>query len=295
MTKRQEAAIELLRRRKARQSIAEYICYTSPDYIWSNFSKRVCAACNKFLVDMQAGTRPVLVLQAPPQSGKSEIISRRFPAYVIGRFPDWRIGAASYADSLALTMAQSVRINLASPEHERLFPAPPDKDKFALNRMGEFSAPGGKGSYLGVGVGAGLTGRPVDLGIIDDPTKGESDALSETVKESQWNWYQSVFTTRLSQRSGQIIMATSWAIDDLPGRILEQYRGNPRLTHLRFPAINEPDEVGYNPELPRGALVPELHSLEKLREDKAGKSDYWWAALYQQIPRARGGNVFKET
>ena len=295
MTKRQEAAIELLRRRKARQSIAEYICYTSPDYIWSNFSKRVCAACNKFLVDMQAGTRPVLVLQAPPQSGKSEIISRRFPAYVIGRFPDWRIGAASYADSLALTMAQSVRINLASPEHERLFPAPPDKDKFALNRMGEFSAPGGKGSYIGVGVGAGLTGRPVDLGIIDDPTKGESDALSETVKESQWNWYQSVFTTRLSQRSGQIIMATSWAIDDLPGRILEQYRGNPRLTHLRFPAINEPDEVGYNPELPRGALVPELHSLEKLREDKAGKSDYWWAALYQQSPRALGGNVFKET
>ena len=70
------------------------------------------------------------------------------------------------------------------------------------------------------GVGAGLTGRPVDVGIVDDPTKGESEALSETVKESQWNWYQAVFSTRLSQNSGQIVMATSWAMDDLPGRIL---------------------------------------------------------------------------
>ena len=73
------------------------------------------------------------------------------------------------------------------------------------------------------------------------------------------------------------------------------YRGNPRLTHLRFPAINLPDEVGYNPDLPEGALCPELHSLDKLYEDKSGKSDYWWAALYQQSPRALGGNVFKES
>jgi len=225
----------------------------------------------------------------------SEIVSRKLPAYLLSRFPQWRIGAASYADSLANTMAQSVRINLASPEHQRLFPLAIEKRKFALDRMGEFTSPGGTGSYVGVGVGAGLTGRPVDVGIVDDPTKGESEALSETVKESQWNWYQAVFSTRLSQNSGQIVMATSWAMDDLPGRILEMYRGNPRLTHLRFPAINLPDEVGYNSSLPAGALVPELHSLEKLQETKGLLSDYWWAALYQQSPRALGGNVFKES
>lgn len=290
-----EAARELLARRKARRSIAEYINYTFPSYRRSAFSDAVCVALDKFVDDVEAGKRPILVLQAPPQHGKSEVVSRKLPAYLLSRFPEWRIGAASYADSLANTMAQSVRVNLASPEHQRLFPAPQGKRKFALDRMGEFSAPNGGGSYIGVGVGAGLTGRPVDIGIIDDPTKGESEALSETVKESHWNWYQSVFTTRLSQQSGQIVMATSWAEDDLPGRILELYRDNPRLTHLRFPAINLPDEVGYNPDLPEGALCPELHSLEKLYEDKAGKSDYWWAALYQQSPRALGGNVFKES
>jgi predicted phage terminase large subunit-like protein len=134
----------------------------------------------------------------------------------------------------------------------------------------------------------------VDIGIIDDPTKNEKEALSDTVKEGHWNWYQAVFTTRLSEHSGQIIMATSWAEDDLPARVATEFRDNPRLSVLKFPAINEPDESGYNPELPQGALVPQLKSLEFLREVKALFSDYWWSAMYQQSPKALGGNVFKE-
>ena len=89
-------------------------------------------------------------------------------------------------------------------------------------------------------------------------------------------------------------MATSWAEDDLPGRICTHFKGDPRLTVLRFPAINEPGETGYNPNLPRGPLVPELKSLAFLQEVKGLFSDYWWAAMYQQCPRPLGGNVFKE-
>ena len=289
----EEAAGELLARRKARRSLFSYIQYTSPAYICSWFSETVCAALDKFVEDVQAVKRPILVLQAPPQHGKSEIVSRKLPAYLLSRFPDWRIGAASYSDELANTMAQDVRRGLASYEHQRLFPSPAVKDKFAISRIGEFTAPGGTGSYLSVGVGSGLTGRPLDIGIIDDPTKDAQAALSETVKEGQWSWYQSVFTTRLSEKSGQVIMATSWAQDDLVGRILEQYRTSSRLTHLRFPAINSPDETGHDPLLPEGALCPELRTLEFLKEQKSLSSDYWWAALYQQNPQPLGGNVFK--
>jgi len=56
-----------------------------------------------------------------------------------------------------------------------------------------------------------------------------------------------------------------------------------------------PGEVGYNPNLPQGPLVPELKSLAFLQEVKSLFSDYWWAALYQQSPRSLGGNVFKES
>lgn len=287
------AASELLSRRRARRALADYIRYVKVDYQSSWFSDTVCSALDQFIADVQAGKRPLLVLQAPPQHGKSEIVSRKLPAYLLGRFPQWRVGAASYSDELANTMAQDVRRTLASQEHQRLFPVSFERDKFAISRIGEFTAPGGTGSYLSVGVGSGLTGRPLDIGIIDDPTKDAAAALSETIKEGQWAWYQSVFTTRLSEQSGQVIMATSWAQDDLVGRILEQYRGDPRLKHLRFPAINTPDETGYDPLLPSGALCPELRTIEFLREQKSLSSDYWWAALYQQNPQPLGGNVFK--
>lgn len=276
-----------------RRRLYDYIAYTKLGYKRSKFAETVCAALDNFVEDVQAGKRPILVLQAPPQHGKSEIASRRLPSYLIGKFPNWRIAAASYASDLANMMAQDVRRNIASTEHQRLFPATGVKGKYELNRMGDFSSPGGTGSYFAVGIGAGLTGRPVDIGIIDDPTKDQQEALSPVTKEHHWNWYQSVFTTRLSENSGQVIMATSWALDDLVGRILEQFRGDPRLTHLRFPAINLSGETGYNPDLPEGPLVSELHSLTKLYETKATMSAHWWSAMYQQNPVALGGNVFK--
>ena len=290
-----DAALELLKRRRGRRSLAAYIGYTNRKYKRSTFSDKVCAAIDQFIEDVYAGKRPILVLQAPPQHGKSEIVSRKLPAYLMGRFTDLRIAGASYSDMLAGTMAQDVRRNLASDEHSRLFPVIKEKRRYDVNRTGEFTTPGGEGSYLGVGVGAGLTGRPVDIGIIDDPVKNQQEALSPVTKEGHWNWYQSVFTTRLSENSGQIIMATSWAEDDLPGRIMSEFADSPRLKVLRFPAINDKDEAGYNPDLPEGPLVPQLHSLEKLLETKQLFSDYWWAALYQQTPKSLGGNVFKES
>lgn len=289
-----DAARELLRRRQARKHLQDYILYTNPKYKVSNFSKTVCEVLDRFVERVFAGERPILILAAPPQHGKSEIVSRNLPAFLIGKYPDLNIGACSYGDILATPMAQSVRRKIASEEHYRLFPHSRDKQPYALNRICEFSSPGGTGGYLGVGVGAGLTGRPLDIGIIDDPIRGATEALSEVTKESVWNWYQSVFKTRLSEKSGQIVMATRWAQDDLTGRILELHRGDGRVMHLNFPAINEPGEAGYNPKLPTGALVPELHSIEQLNELKAELSDYWWAAMYQQSPKPLGGNVFKE-
>lgn len=289
-----DAAAELLRRREARKKLAAYISYLNSKYKKSYFSDLVCGALDQFVEDVQAGKRPILILQAPPQHGKSDIVSRNLPGFLMGRFPAWRIAGASYSDELAGTMAQDVRRKLASDEHKRLFPTAAEKRRYDVNRTSEFTAPGGSGSYLGVGVGSGLTGRPVDIGIIDDPVKNQQEALSPTTKEGHWNWYQTVFTTRLSENSGQIIMATSWAEDDLPGRIIQHFTGDQRLTVLRFPAINLPGETGYNPLLPEGPLVPALHSMEKLQETKALLSDYWWSALYQQNPKPLGGNVFKE-
>ena len=289
-----EAALELLTRRRARKCLFDYIQYTASDYLPSYFSETVCVVIDKFIRDVKAGKRPVLILEAPPQHGKSEIVSRKLPAFLLGAESYLRIAAASYASSLADSMSLDVRRNLASPGHLRLFPVAGEKRKYTVNRNGEFTAPGGQGSYISDGIGGGFTGKPADIFIIDDPIKNNEEALSMVTKEKIWNWYQSTCKTRMSKNSGQIIMATRWAEDDLSGRVMELYKGDDRLTVLSFPAINIKSEVGYNPGLPEGALVPQLHPIEQLMEMKRESSDYWWSALYQQSPKALGGNVFKE-
>ena len=288
MTSKIDAAGELLRRRKARVNLQDFICYINPDYIVSDFSRTICLELEQFLKDASAGLRPVLIIGAPPQHGKSDIVSRYLPAWIFGQNPDLAIGGLSYGKDLASDMNRDVQRIMMGEEYKLLFPhASLNKKRVvaigveAKRNSETFEIVGHKGRYVSQGVGGPLTGKRLDIGIIDDPIKNAQEALSQTVKDGIWNWYITTFQTRLSQNSGQIIMATRWSVDDLSGRVLEI---NSRAKSLAFPAI------GGN----GAALVPELHSLEKLLEQKAGMSDHFWSAMYQQNPVPVGGNIFKE-
>lgn len=74
---------EEIEREIARRSLHEFIQYINPEYITSHFSQTVCDALDQFLVDMMKGKRPKLILGAPPQHGKSDIVSRYLPAYFL--------------------------------------------------------------------------------------------------------------------------------------------------------------------------------------------------------------------
>lgn len=283
-----DAARELLRRRHARRSLLEFIRYINPEYIVSDFSIMVCAALEKFISECAAGLRPVLILQAPPQHGKSDIVSRYLPAFVFGHQQEMRIAGLSYSKDLATDMNRDVQRIMMSVEYHALFPNSSLNARRAVNvdveakRNSEtFELVGHKGTYIGQGVGGPLTGKRVDFGIIDDPIKNSKEALSPAVKESIWKWYGSTFLTRLSKNAGHIVMATRWATDDLSGRILA---ANPKAKLLSFPAINEQGE----------ALIPELHPADKLLEVKEILGDYFWSAMYQQSPKTIGGAIFKD-
>lgn len=284
---RAKAAKELLARRRARSNLHDFITYINPDYIVSNFSRTVCAELDKFIVAMVSGERPILVLGAPPQHGKSDIVSRYLPAFFFGLYPDKRMAGLSYGKDLASDMNRDVQRIMMSEEYCNLFPDSALNsrrvvtiDVEAKRNSETFEIVGHKGSYIAQGVGGPLTGKKVDCGIIDDPIKNAKEALSATVKIGVWNWYISTFLTRLSKDSGQIIMATRWAVDDLSGRILSHYD---RAVSLSFKAIDDEGKP----------LIPELHPLAKLQETKKILGEYFWSAMYQQSPIAQGGNIFK--
>lgn len=288
MASKRDAALELYRRRQARSRLLDFICFINDEYIVSDFSREVCAELERFIDDVIAGNRPVLIICAPPQHGKSDIVSRYLPSFIFGNNPDFSIGGLSYGKNLASDMNRDVQRIMMSEEYAVLFPKTTLNKKRVVTieveakRNSEtFEICGKKGRYISQGVGGPLTGKRLDIGIIDDPIKNAQEALSQTVKKAVWDWYITTFQTRLSQKSGQIIMATRWATDDLPGRIID---ATPNVRVLKFPAINDAGE----------ALVPELHSIEKLLQQKALMSEFFWSALYQQEPVPLGGNIIKQ-
>lgn len=284
---------------EARTNFAAFVSAVHrPAYKHSALSVAVCRAVDTFIDELIAGARPILMLTCPPQHGKSSLISRCLPPYLFGRLngilPNTRIATVSYADALAQRNRRDAKGIMNEPIYRAIFPATSLIDFKGIDNVSDgLQVPGG-GWLKAVGIGGPLTGFSVDVGIIDDAVKNAEQALSDNIQERNRDWYDSVFSTRLQQVSGQLIIGTPWSINDLIAYIRKLHGSDKNFKLLSFPALNYPDEIGYRPDLPQGALVPRLHSEEKLREMKKYMADFWWSAMYQQSPMSEHGAIFKK-
>ncbi|NEL27362.1 MAG: phage terminase large subunit [Xanthomonas perforans] len=279
----------------ARTNFAAFISAVHrPRFVHSYFSFEVCKAVDQFVEDVIEGRRPVLDLTAPPQMGKSSLVSRCLPGYLIGRLGpvlgQCRIALSSYALSRAKANARDARAILLEPIFREIFPHATMIGFKGQNTADYFDHP--FGFVKAQGAGGSLTGFSIDVGLNDDLTANAQDALSQTVQDGLDSWYDGVFTTRLQQRSGQVNIGTPWSAHDIMGRIKTKHEGKPNYKRLSFPAINRPDILGYDPDMPEGSLVPQLHSEEKLMEIKATMAEGWFAAMYQQMPLAALGAIY---
>jgi hypothetical protein len=160
-----------------------------------------------------------LMVFAPPRHTKSELCSRRFPAWYLGKNPDKQIIASTYNQDLASDFGRDVRGIIASDEYKNVFnDVSLKEDSKAANRFHTNSG----GIYVSVGVGGPITGRGAHIALIDDPIKNREDADSEIYRERVWKWYTSTLYTRLMPGGAIIVILTRWHEDDLAGRLLER-------------------------------------------------------------------------
>lgn len=288
---------EVKRRQAAQQAatgLLPFTLYTHAGYE-ANWHHRVVAEA---LDDVLAGKTRRLIILEPPQNGKSEQVSRRFPAFAFGRNPKLRIIACSYSSSLAQDMSRDVQKIMMSPEYHQVFPgtrlaSPSDSEK---RTQGQFDIVGHNGYYYAAGVDGPITGKSADIGIIDDPVKNRAEAESEVYRERVWDWYISAFATRQFGNKGAIIIClTRWHEDDLVGRLLRLAKENPKAEQWRvitLPAIAETVSEE-DPRQPGEALWPDKYPLEELARRRVGMGEYDWSALYQQHPTPPGGGLIK--
>lgn len=282
----------------SRRNLSDFTNYTKPDFIEGWFNRIIAKELQQFYFDVMAGKQPRLIIQAPPRSGKSELFSRRFPAWAFGQNPNLQIIAASYSTDLASRMNRDVQRIIDSEEYQGVFPETTLNGKNIATVSGQslrnseiFEIVGHAGAYRSAGVGAGITGMGADIGIIDDPVKDAKEANSQTIRDAVWDWYTTTFYTRLSPKSGILLGMTRWHEDDLAGRLLrEMANDGDQWRIVSFPAIAEEDEEF---RLEGEALHPERYDLERLTKIKKAVGSQAWNALYQQRPSSKGGDIIK--
>lgn len=232
-----------------------------------------------------------LIINAPPRSLKSLLVSVAFAAWVLGNRPTAKFICVSYSQELAAKLAGDFRKIVQADWYKRIFRiAFPLKDS-----EGEYQTAAG-GFRLATSVGGTLTGRGGDFILIDDPLSA-LDAFSKTSREGVNDWYGGTLLSRLDdKRTGQIIaIQQRLHREDLSGCLLPQGQWE----HLNLPAIAPADmsiplSAGrfhtWTAGEPLDAIREPLPLLDQLKK-QLGSSVF--AAQYLQAPVPPGGNMLK--
>lgn len=279
-----------LKRQLCTESFYDFIRYVSPEYFFNWHHLALIDACQR-LADRQIKR---LIVMMPPRHGKSELVSRLFPAWILGRNPAEQIITASYSADLASAMNRDCQKIISSPIYKEIFPdtrLSDGKEIGIVRNNSRFDIVGGKGHYVSAGVGGGITGVGCTVGVIDDPVKNSQEADSPTYRNTAWEWYTSTFKTRFEPGAVEIICQTRWHEDDLTGRILQIAKDDPDTEIISFPALCEHPEqyrqVGealWEGKYPRPSLL-------NIQTEIGSRS---WNALYQQRPAPDDGGLIKK-
>lgn len=242
------------------------------------------------LVSIMLGQITRLIVSIGPQEGKSESISHYFPLWMLKTRPDWRIGIISYGQSIAERWGRVIRADIETHNGRH-----GNTDLgLSISRdhgaAGDWSLAEYSGGVYCTGIGGSLTGRKVDLLIIDDPFKDRIEASSETMRDKVWDWWQSVAIPRLAPGAPVVVVATRWHEDDLIGRLVVDA---PDLwTVLNIPAeAEENDPLGRQP----GEFLQSARNrtVEQWVEIKRAVGSTVWNALYQGRPSPDEGTIWQ--
>lgn len=295
------AAKRLLKVRQAKDGLIDFAQLTMPHPADPNDSDRSLYdpqyfhhALGAALQEVESGGIKNLIITFPPRHGKSELTSKRFLAWVLGRNPHKSIIFGTYNQEFAEDFGRAVRDIVNSDAFAQVFPGVGFKPGSQASHRLETTA---DGLAVFVGRGGSVTGRGGHGLVIDDPLKNSTEADSAHTRDELWTWLvRDIFSRRMDKHSWIILIQTRWHEDDAVGRLTD-----PRNPHYvaeeaaKWKIINIPALAEENDILGRSvgtALWPERFDEEYLlsfkRQDPRG-----FNALYQQRPTPEDGDFFK--
>ncbi len=270
------AAQELLRRKDATENLIAFTEYTFPRYRTAEHHRTIASQLER----IERGEIDRLMLLVPPRHGKSELASKRFPAWYLGRQAHKQFLSVSATADLAADFGREVRNIIGSAEYRAAFDTALAEDSQA---KGKWHTSDG-GVYYSLGIGGSVLGRGGDVILIDDPFGSMQDAQSELERKKVWDWYTGTAYNRLMPGGAIVVINHRMHEDDLCGRLLaQQAAGGDKWEVVELPALNGEGE----------ALWPEAYPVKTLERIRRNSQARYWSALYQQRPAPEEGDYFK--
>lgn len=247
-----------------------------------------------------------LLINVPPGSSKSRIVSVCAPAWMWLQRPSWRVLCLSSTPDVARRDALFSRNLILSDWYQRLFE--PDwsirADQSAKSNFWNTEG----GWRISQGWFAKVTGGRHDCINSDDPHDAE-EVKSDVKRIAVISRWDTAIVNRVSSvRSPHITIGQRTHHEDISQHLLE--KGN--VTHLCIPAEFEPERLSDTPDLeeqeypretpigftdPRteqGELLdPVRLSEEVLEEARIDLASYGYAGQMQQRPAPRSGGIWK--
>ena len=213
---------------KSRVNFLAYRQYMRTEkYFNSWFMSNLALWLQYFYMNLKKGKRPILLIQSPPQHGKSWAVAD-FIAWASGKWPELKSIYATYSDTLGVRCNLSQQRQMDSEKYKKIFPGTKlsSKKGEAVRNMGhlEFIDKDGvptDGQFRNTTTGGPVTGESLDLGVIDDAVKGREQANSITWSQKIWEWFTDDFNTRFSDKAGLLIIMTRWTVHDVIARLLK--------------------------------------------------------------------------
>jgi len=286
-------AIAELCRRSFFRFVQEFWSVVIPESpVWNWHIKYLCDELqylNTFVVARKP--KPYdLVINIPPGTTKSTIVTQMYNAWVWTVDPAQRFIATSYAHTLALAQSIKTRDIILSDKYTLLFPEVTLKSD--QSGKGDFRTDQG-GQRFTTSTGGTVTGMHAHQIIIDDPINPLQSA-SEIERKNANNFVTSTLSSRKVNKeiTPTILIMQRLHESDPTGEMLKKSK---KIKHINLPAEDNgnitPKELQKN--YVKGLLDPIRLNREVLDEAKVDLGTYGYAGQYGQNPAPLDGGMIK--
>lgn len=270
-------------------SFARYVNEIEP----AKHHELICEVCDSVLTDLVVNrkARRVMIL-APPGSAKSTYVTHNFASFAMGKIPSgYNVGVGTHTDEFSKDWSKKVRDTVVSERFKEVFP---EVEINPGDRAAQKWSTLDNKRFFGVGVGGTITGKRVDLLILDDLIRGIEDADSKAARRKIISWYKSDAYTRLKPGGSIIIINTRWHEEDLPGYLMEQMEEGTgeEWEIIKLQAICEEPDTDPMHRKYGEALWPQWQDEKELTRIRDKVADErMWSCLYQQNASPKGGTI----